>query len=309
MAERQFLAEVVHPSIVKIFNFVEHPDKNGEPVGYIVMEYVGGKSLKPIAGKRLPVSEAIGYMLEILPALGYLHSVGLCYNDLKPENIMATEEQLKLIDLGAVSRIESVRIPLRHTGLPGHPRSSAPAPPSPATSTRWDARLPHSRSTCAPAKAATSTDSRRRPGPQDLRLVLAGCCGARSTLIPNAGSTAPRRCRRSCSASCAKWWLATAAYRGPACPPCSPAPGPPSVEMAVAHTDVYPRRPGARGEADRPGDRHRPPGAPGRPHRRGLHGAVRDGAVATRADLESLRSAARGSTPKASTCPSRWNSR
>ncbi|MCB0944590.1 MAG: serine/threonine protein kinase, partial [Mycobacterium sp.] len=42
MAERQFLAEVGHPSIVKIFNFVEHPDKHGEPIGYIVMEYVGG---------------------------------------------------------------------------------------------------------------------------------------------------------------------------------------------------------------------------------------------------------------------------
>ena len=46
-------------------------------------------------------------MLEILPALGYLHSIGLCYNDLKPENIMVTEEQLKLIDLGAVSPINS----------------------------------------------------------------------------------------------------------------------------------------------------------------------------------------------------------
>jgi serine/threonine-protein kinase PknG len=46
-------------------------------------------------------------MLEILPAMGYLHSIGLCYNDLKPENIMLTEEQLKLIDLGAVSRINS----------------------------------------------------------------------------------------------------------------------------------------------------------------------------------------------------------
>ena len=107
MAERQFLAEVVHPSIVKIFNFVEHPDSRGEPVGYIVMEYVGGKSLKPERGDRLPVSEAIAYMLEILPALGYLHSIGLCYNDLKPENIMVTEEQLKLIDLGAVSPINS----------------------------------------------------------------------------------------------------------------------------------------------------------------------------------------------------------
>jgi serine/threonine-protein kinase PknG len=110
MAERQFLAEVVHPSIVKIYNFVEHPDSRGEPVGYIVMEYVGGTSLRPENGKRLPVAEAIAYMLEILPAIGYLHSIGLCYNDLKPENIIATEEDrpaVKLIDLGAVSRINS----------------------------------------------------------------------------------------------------------------------------------------------------------------------------------------------------------
>ena len=107
MAERQFLAEVAHPSIVKIFNFVEHPDGRGEPVGYIVMEYVGGTSLKQTGAVRLPVAQAIAYMLEILPAMGYLHSIGLCYNDLKPENIMLTEEQLKLIDLGAVSRINS----------------------------------------------------------------------------------------------------------------------------------------------------------------------------------------------------------
>ena len=107
MAERQFLAEVTHPAIVKIFNFVEHDDKHGDPVGYIVMEYVGGTSLKQTKGKRLGVAQAIAYMLEILPALGYLHSIGLVYNDLKPENIMLTEEQLKLIDLGAVSRINS----------------------------------------------------------------------------------------------------------------------------------------------------------------------------------------------------------
>ncbi|BBX75140.1 protein kinase [Mycobacterium shinjukuense] len=111
MAERQFLAEVVHPAIVQIFNFVEHTDRHGDPVGYIVMEYVGGKSLKRGRkngkAEKLPVAEAIAYLLEILPALGYLHSMGLVYNDLKPENIMLTEEQLKLIDLGAVSRINS----------------------------------------------------------------------------------------------------------------------------------------------------------------------------------------------------------
>lgn len=113
MAERQFLAEVTHPGIVKIYNFVEHDDKHGNPVGYIVMEYVGGSSLKQAtrhqktAGARLPVAEAIGFMLEILPAMGYLHANGLVYNDLKPENIMVTEDQLKLIDLGAVSPINS----------------------------------------------------------------------------------------------------------------------------------------------------------------------------------------------------------
>jgi serine/threonine-protein kinase PknG len=111
MAERQFLAEVVHPQIVQIFNFVEHADRHGDPVGYIVMEYIGGQSLKGGFKKgrddKLPVAEAIAYLLEILPALGYLHSIGLVYNDLKPENIMLTEEQLKLIDLGAVSRINS----------------------------------------------------------------------------------------------------------------------------------------------------------------------------------------------------------
>jgi serine/threonine-protein kinase PknG len=115
MAERQFLAEVVHPQIVQIFNFVEHTDRHGDPVGYIVMEYIGGQSLKQSLKKgakdgkseRLPVAEAIAYLLEILPALSYLHSIGLVYNDLKPENIMLTEEQLKLIDLGAVSRVNS----------------------------------------------------------------------------------------------------------------------------------------------------------------------------------------------------------
>ncbi|OLL18590.1 MULTISPECIES: serine/threonine-protein kinase [unclassified Rhodococcus (in: high G+C Gram-positive bacteria)] len=111
VAEKQFLAEVTHPSIVKIFNFIEHPRPDGTPMGYIVMEYVGGHSLREVLDScpepaRMPVEQAIAYVLEIMPALSYLHSIGLVYNDLKPENIMVTEEQLKLIDLGAVTGVE-----------------------------------------------------------------------------------------------------------------------------------------------------------------------------------------------------------
>lgn len=111
VAEQQFLAEVSHPSIVRIYNFVEHPLPDGTPMGYIVMEYVGGHSLREVLDtypkpQRMPVEQAIAYMLEVLPALQYLHDIGLVYNDLKPENIMVNDEKLELIDLGAVAGIE-----------------------------------------------------------------------------------------------------------------------------------------------------------------------------------------------------------
>jgi serine/threonine-protein kinase PknG len=104
-AEVLALAEVEHPNIVRIYNFVEHVDTAGVPVGYIVMEYVGGTSLKQIRKARnapLAADQAVAYIVEIAPALGYLHSQGLAYCDFKPDNVMQTDEQLKLIDLGAV---------------------------------------------------------------------------------------------------------------------------------------------------------------------------------------------------------------
>ncbi|PXW29025.1 UNVERIFIED_CONTAM: serine/threonine protein kinase [Williamsia faeni] len=116
LAERQFLASVSHPGIVKIYNFVEHHDRRDNTFGYIVMEYVGGSTLKDITSaadesgsrrKQLTPEQAIAYLLEVLPAVTYLHSVGLVYNDIKPENIMIGSEDVKLIDLGAVSRINS----------------------------------------------------------------------------------------------------------------------------------------------------------------------------------------------------------
>jgi len=90
---------------VKIYNFVEHEDKHGNPVGYIVMEYVGGTSLKQGKGDRLPVAEAIGFHAgKSCPRWVICIQMGWSTTTSKPENIMVTEEQLKLIDLGAVCR-------------------------------------------------------------------------------------------------------------------------------------------------------------------------------------------------------------
>ncbi|MEV5751170.1 tetratricopeptide repeat protein [Actinoallomurus sp. NPDC052308] len=111
-AERAFLAEVEHPNIVKIYNFVQHDGS-----GYIVMEYVGGRPLKDILKDRreqegpdaaLPLPQVIAYGIEVLRAFDYLHGLGVLYCDFKPDNAIQSEEQLKLIDLGGVRRVDDV---------------------------------------------------------------------------------------------------------------------------------------------------------------------------------------------------------
>ena len=110
LAEQRFLAQVSHPNIVEIYNFVSHDD-----FGYIVMEYVGGTSLKSLLKQRmqaagrydpLPVDQALAYILEVLPAFQYLHDLGLVFCDFKPDNVIQVGDEVKLIDLGGVRRVD-----------------------------------------------------------------------------------------------------------------------------------------------------------------------------------------------------------
>ena len=120
VAEKQYLAEVEHPLIVEIYNFVTAADG----ASYIVMEYVGGRSLNIILKDRMkatgrfspiPVDQAIAYIVEILPAFSYLHLLGLLYCDFKPANIIQVGDGLKLIDLGGVRRIDDDQSPIYGT--------------------------------------------------------------------------------------------------------------------------------------------------------------------------------------------------
>jgi len=113
VAETRFLAQLEHPNIVRVYNSVQYASRrDGESAGYIVMEYVGGKSLKEIRldarqrGGAVPLAHALAYALEILPAFGYLHDRGLVYCDFKPDNVIQSEEQIKLIDMGGVRYID-----------------------------------------------------------------------------------------------------------------------------------------------------------------------------------------------------------
>lgn len=102
-AERGFLARIEHPRIVRIYNVVEI----GGAV-YLVMEYVDGRSLRQMRDPRTPMppAEALAYVGEALPALAHIHDLGLLYCDFKPDNVVQTGTELRLIDLGAVRRMD-----------------------------------------------------------------------------------------------------------------------------------------------------------------------------------------------------------
>ena len=70
------------------------------------------------AGDRvdpLPVDLAIAYVLEILPAFGRLHDLGLLFCDFKPDNLIRTSGSVKLIDLGGVYRMDDATSPIYGT--------------------------------------------------------------------------------------------------------------------------------------------------------------------------------------------------
>ena len=105
LLEREYLSAVKHPNIVSVYNFVNHGAD-----GFIVMEYVGGKTLNDLRKERgpLPPAEAIAYIHRLLGAFSYLHERGLVYCDFKPANAML-EDDVKLIDLGGVRKCGDVK--------------------------------------------------------------------------------------------------------------------------------------------------------------------------------------------------------
>ncbi|MBO0875976.1 MAG: serine/threonine protein kinase, partial [Pseudonocardia sp.] len=114
--ELRALAQAQHPNIVAVHDAVEHPyrppgpDNPVIPIRYIVMDYIGGRSLRQLRAERgdnLPITEVCEYTLQALGALEHLHARGLLYNDFSPDNLMCSDDgRIMLIDLGGVSRLD-----------------------------------------------------------------------------------------------------------------------------------------------------------------------------------------------------------
>jgi eukaryotic-like serine/threonine-protein kinase len=87
--EAKAAAALDHPSIVRILDFGDNGD-----VAYIVMEYVGGGSLRAHLQRLqsrerfLPIQQSLQIGYQMADALGYAHTRGMIHRDVKPSNII-----------------------------------------------------------------------------------------------------------------------------------------------------------------------------------------------------------------------------
>jgi serine/threonine protein kinase len=96
--EARALAQLTHPNIVRVLDFVDH---HSPP--YIVQEYVEGWTLDEYLKQRgtLEPQEAIRIIIEVALALRAAHKIGIIHRDVKPGNIFITQDGgIKLCDFG-----------------------------------------------------------------------------------------------------------------------------------------------------------------------------------------------------------------
>jgi serine/threonine protein kinase len=88
-AERQTLARLNHPGIAKLFD--AGATQSGRP--YFVMEFIEGRSITAHCdAERMGVGARIALFLGVCDAVAHAHQKGVIHRDLKPGNIMVTEE-------------------------------------------------------------------------------------------------------------------------------------------------------------------------------------------------------------------------
>ncbi|MER6508021.1 Stk1 family PASTA domain-containing Ser/Thr kinase [Nonomuraea sp. NPDC001636] len=105
IGEAKSVASLSHPNVVHVFDQGTDTD-----VVYLSMEYVPGRTLRDILRERgrLPAREALEIMIPVLAALGAAHQAGMVHRDVKPENVLMTDDgRVKVVDFGLARAIEA----------------------------------------------------------------------------------------------------------------------------------------------------------------------------------------------------------
>jgi TonB family protein len=99
-AERQLsrwriAAQLSHPHLIRIFE-AGRCQMNGTPLLYVVMEYAEEDLSQILPQRPLTPDEAADLLPPLLDALSYLHGKGFVHGNIKPSNVLAVGDQLKL---------------------------------------------------------------------------------------------------------------------------------------------------------------------------------------------------------------------
>ena len=97
LQEAQVMARTSHPNLVQV-----HDMELQGNVNYLVMEFIRGRSLRDwISEKPIPPPQVFAVMHGVLQALEYAHRHAIVHRDMKPENVLISEDGLvKVADFG-----------------------------------------------------------------------------------------------------------------------------------------------------------------------------------------------------------------
>jgi eukaryotic-like serine/threonine-protein kinase len=119
--EAEAASALNHPNICMIH---EIDEQNGQ--AFIVMEYVSGKTLDQLIGRKgLRISQALKYAVQIAEPVAKAHAAGIIHRDLKPSNVMVTEADLiKVLDFGLAKVVETTTSEFAETASVRSPRTA-----------------------------------------------------------------------------------------------------------------------------------------------------------------------------------------
>ena len=111
--EAHSVAQMNNPNIVNIYDSGEEvvilDNGQTEHLPYLVMEYVKGQTLRDIIKANGPLSQrdTEHVMIGLLSALEYSHRMGIIHRDIKPGNIMISEQGVvKVMDFGIARALD-----------------------------------------------------------------------------------------------------------------------------------------------------------------------------------------------------------
>ena len=126
-AEQRTLAQLVHPSIARLYD----ADTLSDGTPWFVMEYVEGVPLTTYCRVRQTTIEGrLELLLRVLDAVQYAHSQAVIHRDLKPSNILVTADgSVKLLDFGIAKHLEAIDAAADQTRTGFRPMTPAYAAP------------------------------------------------------------------------------------------------------------------------------------------------------------------------------------